>query len=101
MRVYGGWIFGRVPGLPQHSRQIRAIIAASSRQQVVDAFHALGDRNMTVSFLSNYWCETGNEVEVALAMSSPGTIFVSGLGLSNQWYRYNGVLSATGRILVR
>lgn len=72
LTVYGGWaIHYRMPR--PHRNQVRAIIAAPSKAAARRAAAAVG-YNLTARHMSDYWAESGNTVEVAVAMASPETL---------------------------
>lgn len=62
MIVYGGLTF--VDG-----RQVRTIVAAKNRTQ---AARLIGE---SVHSFKQYWSVTGNETELAVALSAPLTVF--------------------------
>ncbi len=59
--------------LPSHVRQARVFVACPSMAAAARAF---GISNYEAR---NYVGETGNESEVCYAMSSPGTVFATGM----------------------
>jgi len=62
MKVYGGNFF-----LPGTIKQVRGIIAGTQRQAAM----ATGS---SLSHIRTYWCQTGNEIELAAAMARPGVL---------------------------
>jgi hypothetical protein len=63
-------------------RQIRIVVAASSRKKVAEI------TGHTLNFIKTHWSETGNIAEVEAAMSKPGTVFYevpSPRGKTNSW----------------
>lgn len=77
LKVYGFQSFRTqcVPA-PNGSLQTREVVAAHSR---VEVGHLSG---LSVSYLRDFCCETGNQDEVKIALSKPGKIFWHPLG---QW----------------
>lgn len=67
MKVFGGAMFVR------GHRQMRAVVACTSQKA------AAAVTGQTLGEIRTYWCETGNAVEVELALSQPGVIFVGSL----------------------
>ncbi len=69
LKVYGwtGWR-NECPPSANGGKQTREIVAARSKAEV---YRITGDR------VSDHWCicTTGNEEEIAVAMSNPGTVF--------------------------
>lgn len=53
-----------------NNRQPRAIVAARTQKAAAEAL------GMSASHLRNYGSDTGNEIEIAQAMTKPGTVFV-------------------------
>jgi hypothetical protein len=53
--------------------QVRAIVAARSRAAAAKLFQ------VSDSYLKNYGCETGNDIEIATALSKPGIVFLGSL----------------------
>jgi len=62
LKVYGG------NGIC-NSKQTRAVVAACSMKEVAAI---VGE---SLYYISNWWCETGNEFEVKLAMNQPHLVF--------------------------
>lgn len=56
------------------TRQVRVIVAATSRAKAAQAFCDIG-MNVTVLFLTNYASETGNAHEIEIATARPETVF--------------------------
>lgn len=55
--------------LPGVYGQVRAIVAATSREKAAEALHT------SDHFLSGYASETGNKLELETALGEPGTVF--------------------------
>lgn len=69
LKVWGTAVIRhRCPGCSPHG-QVRAVVAARSRSAAAKAFQ-ISDRE-----LKNYGSPTGNEEEIRMAMSKPGTVF--------------------------
>lgn len=64
IKVYGG-LGCRVRGV----KNPRMIVAATSRKKV-DELTGIG-----FTFIRDYWCETGNDVELEVALERPGVVF--------------------------
>jgi hypothetical protein len=60
-------------------RQVRAIVAAYTKKQ------ACGIAGISSSYFRDYWCETGNQVELETA-TRVGMWVYDGNGLQNQNY---------------
>jgi hypothetical protein len=60
--------------------QVRAVVAAKNRAAAARAFK-VQDRE-----LKNYGSETGNDDAIAVAMSKPGTVFITSLNYPTQPY---------------
>lgn len=78
MKVYGGTLH-----LPNHpystlQGQVRAVVMAYSRAEVVRLLDAAGFPNQR-SYVKDFWGVTGNPEEVAVASRHPGTILVTSL----------------------
>ena len=61
-KVYGGH-----PHIQGHG-QVRAIMAGT-QAEIAKALHT------TVGYIKTYWSQTGNDVELAVALAEPGTVF--------------------------
>ena len=64
LKVYGGMVM-RLTG--QH----RAVIAAHNASEVAAAIG-----NATAHYVRGYWCVTGNENEIQIAMANPGKLML-------------------------
>jgi hypothetical protein len=64
MKVYGG-------NVNTANGQKRGIFAGSKRALA----EVMGGRGI-VPYLRNYWCETGNKIEIEAATSQPGVLLV-------------------------
>ncbi len=82
IKVYGS--LGMVGG-----RQRRTIIAATSRAQAVASLNAAKLRT-TLHELSTYWAETGNAVEIAIATTLVGCVFMASSDFGNDFAPYSG-----------
>ncbi len=63
LKVWGGLTM-------QGNKQHRTIVATYTKKKVCELV------NISISELNNYWCETGNEIELKLALANPETVFV-------------------------
>jgi hypothetical protein len=63
-KVWGGLTF-------ENGRHVRTIIATQTKRSACVIL------NKSFSDFSNYWCETGNEIELETALSEPGAVFKS------------------------
>ncbi|MDD4242822.1 MAG: hypothetical protein PHG08_00785 [Bacilli bacterium] len=68
LKVWGGTIF-------VYGKQVRAIVATRTKKR---AMYLLG---ITGSKYFNNWIDTGNEIELQVALEKPETIFIS----YNRW----------------
>jgi hypothetical protein len=73
MKVWGLVVFRPKHPLADTHAQVRAVVAAPSR---AEAARLLG---VTYGHMRDYGCPTGNEKEIAAAMSRPGIVFISRL----------------------
>jgi len=78
LKVYGGPIHYK-------GKQCRAIVATTSQKKVVELFK---NRKVRISLyeICNYWCETGNEKELKIALAKPNTIFYNDKPFYNKEY---------------
>lgn len=79
IKVYGGLIVAssRWPfEFDTHHRQARVIVAARSKTAAKDALEASGVW-MSVGEFNRMMSETGNQVEIEVAMSEPGSVFAA------------------------
>lgn len=79
LSVYGTSISGRNPATGRWSHDLRAIVAATSGAAARRAI-GVGDSFWRVS-----GAETRNGIEVAQAMTAPGTVFVHARGTLDWW----------------
>lgn len=63
LKVWGGDSF--VNG----NKQVRTIVATTTKKE------AMAILGVSVNEFTNHWCETGNDIETAIALSAPGTVF--------------------------
>ena len=61
-KVWGGLIYG-------NKGAKRTIIATKTKKKAIELLE------LPYSYFNDYWCETGNEKELKLALSKPETIF--------------------------
>lgn len=73
MKVFGTALFFR------QGKQKRAIVAAKSRKEAAKHF------NISSYMLQQYGAVTSNEQEVKLALSEPGTVFISDINYGRNW----------------
>lgn len=66
LKVYGGMYF------TDNHKQMRHIMASTSWAKVAKA------TKYSVGYLRAYWCITGNESEIKLAMATPETLINTG-----------------------
>jgi len=81
LKVYGGNVRG----------QWRGVIAASSGRDAMRRIHDDNGYYVGAAHFRDYWCETGNETEIAQAMSEPGTLFTQsnrGNIDANPWFKW-------------
>lgn len=68
LKVFGGLTF-------VNGKQVRTIIATYTKKRAAELLE------VNMYEFSNFWCETGNEIEVKTALEKPETIFKSsGIG---------------------
>lgn len=70
LKVWGTWVIRYDHPYATPNGQVRAIVATKSRVEAAHLFH------MTDGYLKKYGCITGNDEEIAAAMSKPGKIFL-------------------------
>lgn len=63
MKVYGGIIF-------VHGKQVRAVVACKRSE-----LYTFVGGKAAKAYAKNYWTQTGNSIEVGLALSNPGVLF--------------------------
>ena len=80
LKVYGGDVQARYIDRASFSNsQLRAIVLASSRQEVLRVLLDRGFR-VTLGHLRHYWCETGNERELKVAREAArGAVLVKSI----------------------
>lgn len=66
MKVYGGSCF-------INGKQVRAIIACKYKKDAIDIL------NLSYAYFKDFWCETGNDEELKIALSKPYMIFYRGI----------------------
>lgn len=82
LRVYGGEIFYH------QGRQYRGVVAATSQAAAAKAM------NVSLWYFRENTCDTENGLEVAAALSEPGTVFVVvGRGPDEKMVRWNEIKS--------
>lgn len=64
LKVYGGryWVRGG-------HFQSRALVATRTKKRAIEIL------GISASEFNNYWCETGNTIELEVAMNEPETVF--------------------------
>lgn len=62
--VFGGLTF-------KDGKQVRCIVAAKTKKRAVELL------GVSLYEFNNYWCDTGNEIELEVALESPETVFIS------------------------
>lgn len=67
LKVYGGNLDGTYQG----------VIAATSAKHAIFVIEASGGGRMSARYFRDYWCETSNPEQVAVAMAEPGVLFIS------------------------
>ena len=82
MKVFGGEPILSVNG---RAAQVRAIIAATSKKNAFAAYEGTGYPTSFYEF-SNYWSETGNELELETALAKPGVLFFAPLDGRDKGY---------------
>ena len=65
LKVFGGLTFNN-----KH-KQVRTIVATTTKKRACELL------NTTMHEFNNYWCETGNETELKIAIASPETVFTA------------------------
>lgn len=73
LKVYGGNIFVR-------GVQRRAIVAASSQKEVARII------GCPLYEIREWWCETGNNRELDVALAEPGVVFHADLNFAKREY---------------
>lgn len=75
LKVYGGrfWVRG------YDTRGGRAIIATRTKKRAMEILE------LSQSEFYNFWCETGNETELKIALAEPETIFFTGDQMRNSY----------------
>lgn len=72
LKVWGGMTFHK-------NKQVRAIIATRTKKE------AIAKLNMSASHFNNYWCETGNDLELTTAIAKEGVVFVASRCMGNDF----------------
>lgn len=63
LKVFGGDMFNH-----QH-KQVRTIVAAHTQKEAAKL------TGLSLYYFREYWCETGNDDELSIALSAPGIVF--------------------------
>jgi len=64
LKVFGGLTF-------KDGKQVRTIVATTSK---ASAARLVGEK---MHHFNDYWCETGNAIELEIANTRPETVFIS------------------------
>ena len=81
LKVYGGMLLNpdSPPDRPLHKRQERVIAAVYSQKELVGIIqNAKVAGRVSLSNIRDYWCVTGNETEIKLALISPHQLIWTG-----------------------
>ncbi len=81
LKVYGGILTNPhpPPDRPLHKRQERVIAAVFSQKELLNLIDAIeGTGRVSLNWIRNYWCITGNEQEIKLAVAKPHQIIWTG-----------------------
>jgi len=70
LKVYGG----------SHNGDYREIVATRTKKKAIELF------NISYSRFKNYYCETGNEQEIAITTSKPNIVFRAKDNQSNEYF---------------
>ena len=71
LKVWGGLTSTAKVAAPNGSLEARTIVCATSQRKAVELLSATRRAGVSLYGFLNYWCETGNEQELALA-TTPG-----------------------------
>jgi len=74
LKVWGGLIF-------VNGKQVRTIVATKYKKDAISLFDY-----MSIHEFNNYWCETGNDIELKVALSKPNTVFVATSSMGNDFH---------------
>jgi hypothetical protein len=72
MKVFGGLVF-------RGKQQVRTIVAATSQAKAAEAVGA------TLSGFRDWWVESGNKDELAVALAKPGQVFQASSSMSKDF----------------
>lgn len=81
LKIYGGMLTNPNPPLdrPLHKRQERVIAAVYSQKELVDIIKNTEDiARVSLNEIRNYWCVTGNQEEIKLALAHPHQLIWTG-----------------------
>lgn len=76
LKVFGGLTV-------ENGNQVRTIVATTSKKK---AAALVGE---SLYHFNEYWCETGNDIELQTALSSPMTVFKVSSGSGKDFSPYN------------
>lgn len=74
LKVYGGILTNPnpPPDRPLHKRQERVVCAVTSQKELLDILDKVGTAGrVSLNWIRNYWCVTGNAEELKLALAKP------------------------------
>ncbi len=81
LKVYGGMLTNPnpPPDRPSHRRQERVVCATTSQKELFDIIDKAGIAGrVSLGFLRDYWCITGNKEEIELALAKPHQLIWTG-----------------------
>lgn len=64
LKVWGGWTF-------VNGKQVRTIVATLTKKKACELL------DIPYYYFKDYWCATGNEKELEVALEFPNTVFVN------------------------
>jgi hypothetical protein len=76
LKVYGGLTF-------ENGKQVRTIVATKSKKRVSELV------GVDYRQVLDYWCETGNDMEIATAISQPNVVFKATASLGKAFAVFN------------
>ncbi len=87
LKVWGGLTRSARKPAPNGGTQARTIVAAKNQKRAVELLVMAG-HGISLSEFRNYWCETGNELELAIAFCEGvwGTFSVDMQSKDFEWF---------------
>ena len=81
LKVYGGMLTNPnpPPDRPLHKRQERVVCAVTSQKELKDIIDGEERHGrISLNWIRNYWCITGNKEEIELALAKPHQLIWTG-----------------------